>query len=131
MSREKPTFDELVCAHIFKWSWKDRPKNTVQQDTWAHQKWPVFSPTGYTNYTVPNYHEVEADYSVLAEIRGTWSEDKITAFGENLIQIWERRAARNPRTRALCESVLARMYNPGDYASAALETLGVLPKSKD
>lgn len=81
----------------------------------------------------PRFHaDAAADYTVLQHVREAWRWDnpKLFAFTDALGDIWNVRAyAGTPFEGALTDPAcapqlsLCRMYEPGDYARAALLAL--------
>lgn len=112
MSQE---IDALVAEKVF--GWKRDPKN---QGSWIP---PGREPLAVGFFTArPGAYTTDpsADYEVLKHVREKWGRAKLKQFILCLDDVWNARIGANGDK----DGMWAVMYEPGDYARAALKALG-------
>ena len=67
-----------------------------------------------------DHSDLAADFAVLREVRETWGEADLLAFGEALWDLYRQRwEARDDDAPGLCDQVHLRHHQVGDYGRAA------------
>lgn len=105
------TFYERIAFNGIREVYAARPGNPLPDGNWTevpYKRWQYAWQMG----AVPEFFEdPSADYSVLEQVRETWSGDDLTAFSRKLHEGW---------CGEYCIAFPFTDYKPGDYARAAL-----------
>ena len=111
--------NRAVAEEVMGWEQRDfvsdSTKHFFQSDP---NDWIIYGGRRWSPSTSPT-----DDYAVLVHVRENWDECKARLFFRELERIWQIRWCDMPQDELKAGWVSFLLYQPGDYARAALETV--------